>query len=230
MDQLILVPNVERGVIRGQLTFNPHPTRAKEPLSEPEIRHRVQAFLRRNIRLEVDGKACDTRYEVRELWVPAGATVGDIILLRCQTPNTARELRIFVEPSIDALVVSVETRGADGSSGSRSVMISGGTSTPTYSFGSLNLDWREGGANQFLPDGGLASTVSSATPLAPLEPSVRTSASAGEPGRLPHGGVKPAFGIGYLLGPALLILLGILWRVHARRGLAAGRKPPVPKG
>jgi hypothetical protein len=152
-------------VLRGQITFNPHRTREKADETAAEIERRLLATLSTSVRLELDGRPCRTKYELRELWVPPAATVGDIVNLKCDLPRAARELRVFADASIPALVVTVEGVDGSGALASRSVMITGGSFSPPYRFQTAS-DWRAGGANQFLPDGGLASAEASATPSA----------------------------------------------------------------
>lgn len=180
MDQLILTPDPQRGVLRGQITFNPHRTRNPFEEAPAEIGRRVLSTLSESVTLELDGKPCHIKYEIRELWLPPAATVGDIVNLQCPLPRAARELRVFVDASIPALVVSVEGVDANGAVGSRSVMIPGGSFSPPYRFQTA-LDWRAGGANLFLPDGGLATTEASSAPSAQAPPaasSVRPSSDA----------------------------------------------------
>jgi hypothetical protein len=185
MDQLLLMPDREHGVLRGQVTFNPHRTRQKADESPAEIERRVLATLSASIKIELDGKPCQARYQIRELWVAPAATVGDIVMVQCALPRSARELRVFADASIPSLVVTVESSDASGAITSRSVMIPGGSFSPPYRFQSAS-DWRSGGANQFLPDGGLASSE-------PI-PSANTPSSAASPAAAatPHPTPRPA--------------------------------------
>lgn len=155
MDQLILTPDLARGLLRGQITLDPHRTRKNDGESAAQIEGRVLAMLAESVKIELDGKPCKVGYEVRELWLPPAATVGDIVMVQCALPRATRELRVFAGTALNALVVSVEGADASGAPASRSVMIPGGSFTPPYRFGQAK-DWRAGGANQFLPDGGLA--------------------------------------------------------------------------
>ncbi|HWA71808.1 MAG TPA: HupE/UreJ family protein [Polyangiaceae bacterium] len=182
MDQLLLMPDREHGVLRGQVTFNPHRTRENEDESPAEIERRVLATLSANIKIELDGKPCRARYQVRELWVAPAATVGDIVMVRCELPRNARELRVFADGSIPSLVVTVESSDASGAVTSRSVMVPGGSFSPPYRFHAAS-DWRSGGANQFLPDGGLASSepTASAGALEPATPAPSSAALAPTP-------------------------------------------------
>jgi hypothetical protein len=157
MDQVVLRPDFEHAELRGQVTFNPHRTRQDNLAGAARVTELVLAALRDDIHVELDGNFCPLTFEVRELWEPAGATVGDIVDVRCPLPRSTRELRVFAAAEVNALVVSIESAGADGAPGSRSVMIQGGSYTPAYRFSDQSRNWRAGGANEFLPDGGLAS-------------------------------------------------------------------------
>jgi hypothetical protein len=148
VDQLLLSPDLGHGRLRGQLTFNPHATRGGAARAPAELRERVKAMVRAQIRIELDGKPCEPKLEVRELWVPAGATLGDVVLLECPLAPANRELTLAVGGAISALVVSVQTIASDGSPETRSTLVEGGGTSPPFRFGS-KADWQEGGANQF---------------------------------------------------------------------------------
>jgi hypothetical protein len=162
MDQLLLRPDLQAHELRGQITFDPHHTRGEErtPEDQADIERRVIATLQSSVVIEIDGNRCPLEFELRELWVPAGATVGDIVSLHCPLPEDAREMRVFAGSVLTSLVVSVESPATHADALSRSVLVEGGTSTPPYRFDRPERDWRAGGANQFLPDGGLASSDS----------------------------------------------------------------------
>lgn len=145
MDQLLLQPDFEHGELRGQLTFNPHriPQRGLAPA---RLQAEVVALVRRSITLEVDGRPCRPRLEVRELWEPASPTVGDILVMRCALTARAKSLRVYAAATLRALVVSVE----GGPAGSRSVLLGADSWTPAYAFASHDLPaWRPGGAEQY---------------------------------------------------------------------------------
>ncbi|MGC4093978.1 MAG: HupE/UreJ family protein [Polyangiaceae bacterium] len=169
MDQLILRPDFANQELRGQITFNPHRTRKDNAAGAAAIERDVLGALSEDVAIELDGKRCPIRWELRELWEPAGATVGDIVSLSCPLASTTHEMRVLAGAKLNALVVSVESSaGAEPSS--HSVLISASQSTPAYRFGEAARDWRVGGANQFMPDGGLASSNDSAGAPAPPAP------------------------------------------------------------
>ena len=167
MDQVILQPDPAAHLLRGQVTFDPHHTRGEERALSADSEQRVLSTLRNSLVVEVDGKRCPLELEVRELWEPAGATVGDIVGLRCPLAPNAREMRVYAGSALTALVVSVQTPGDSSAAHTVSVVVQGGASTPVYRFDRAAPGWREGGANQFLADGGLASSSEPARSSAP---------------------------------------------------------------
>lgn len=166
MDQVLLQPDRALHVLRGQLTFDPHHTRGEARTVAADTEARVQRAVRESLVIEVDGARCPLEIEIRELWEPAGATVGDIVTLRCPLAPEARELRVHASSAIAVLAVSVQVVSKQAAD-SRSVVIEGGQWTPIYHLERPDDAWRLGGANQFLPDGGLAS------PFRPLSQSGR---------------------------------------------------------
>lgn len=171
MDQVLLQPDRARRSLRGQITFDPHHTRGEERVLAGDAEQRVLAALRESLVIEVDGARCPLELEVRELWEPAGATVGDIVGLRCPLAPDAREMRVYAGSMITVLAVSIQTSESAGAAASRSVVVQGGTSTPIYRLDGPDAAWRAGGANQFLPDGGLASPDGSVAPNREVQPS-----------------------------------------------------------
>jgi hypothetical protein len=167
IDELTLFVDKAHGVLRGQITFNPHRTPREEGSSASEIEHRLLALLAESVQLEIDGVRCRTQFEVRELWVPAGATLGDIVMLRCELERAARGLRVFAASSIAALVVSVQTLEPSGAPLTRSVLVPGGSWSPPYQFGGEARGWIEGGPARFLVDGAVEGLARGPTPHTP---------------------------------------------------------------
>ncbi|MFZ5893741.1 MAG: HupE/UreJ family protein [Myxococcota bacterium] len=165
MDQLILRPDFRERQLRGQITFNPHHTRQDNQAGDEAIQRSVIAALEDAVAIEIDGKRCPIAFELRELWAPAGATVGDIVNLSCPLAPGAREMRVFAAKSLATLVVSVDMPNQRGAALSHSVLIRGGELTPSYRFGEAARDWREGGADQFLSES--AAVPSSGGPQTP---------------------------------------------------------------
>lgn len=168
IDQLRLFRDPARGVVRGQVMFDPELWRdpkVKPPAEETE--RRLPAFLREKLGFELDGKPCAPSFEVRELWVEGGAVPGDSVMLECPAPNV-RELRVRVGREFKALVVTVEPGpSASAEQVRRSVLVQGGQSTPPFRFEGEADDraWRTGGPEQFAPPPGANSSApaSSAT-------------------------------------------------------------------
>lgn len=180
MDQVILRPDPAAHLLRGQITFDPHHTRGEERRLGADTEQRVLSTLRNSLVVEVDGKNCPLEFEVRELWEPAGATVGDIVGLRCPLAANAHEMRVYAGSALTALVVSVEATSDAGRARTVSVVVQGGTSSPVYRFDRTAPEWREGGANQFLADGGLASSAEPTRSAAPVRaPEAQFNESAG---------------------------------------------------
>jgi hypothetical protein len=180
MDQILVRPDLEHGQLRGQITFNPHRTRKGDRESPAEIEPRLIATLSDNVKIELDGEPCPIKFEIRELWVPPAATVGDIVNFKCPLPRNARELRVFAGAALAALVVSVEGTDSSGRIGSRSVMVLGGSFSPPYPLQGMP-EWREGGANLFMPDGGLTSHEAVAAPSPSASPSAPRAESPHAP-------------------------------------------------
>jgi hypothetical protein len=154
MEQLQLRPNVVQGELRGQVTVDPHHTRAdpkpgEDPTPPPSTAANLVALLERSLKLEVDGTPCSPAFEVRELWVPGAPTSGDTVMLRCALAPNATSLRVLVTAPIDPLVVTIQEPRSAGNIASHSVLLRSGSYTPVYTLGRPVVDWKPGGANQF---------------------------------------------------------------------------------
>lgn len=152
IDQLSLRPDLARGTLRGQVTFDPALTRdPKERVLSAELEARALRFVRDNLVLEVDGRPLSLATTLRELWVPAGATPGDMLMLDAELPPDAKELVVRVGKGFPALVVSVEeARDAGPGGGLHSALVLGGDASPTYRFaGTLGESWKAGPPSQF---------------------------------------------------------------------------------
>jgi len=152
MDQLLLMPDREHSELRGQVTFNPHQTRARGNGITRETEAKVLSAVGACIRVEIDGRPQKLEYSIRELWVPAGPTVGDIVMLRAPLPALARELRVITSASLSSLIVTVQVLNDAGAPLSQSVLVEGGSSTPPYQFSRRAEGWKVGGAGVFAPD------------------------------------------------------------------------------
>lgn len=152
IDELNLRPNRTEGRLRGQLTFDPALTRGRgERLLSTEIEARLLAFVAANVVVEADGKKLDLRRSLREIYVPAGAAPGDIVILDGALPVETRELRVIVGKGFRALAVSVELLKAEEGGGEQSALVLGGGASPPYRFAraALGEGWKAGPASQF---------------------------------------------------------------------------------
>jgi hypothetical protein len=152
IDQVTLRPDRKLGSLRGQVTFDPALTRAPgERALSAEFEARAVAFVQKNLAVEVDGRAVSLGMTLRELWVPAGATLGDTLMLDAKLPPETRELVVRVGSGFRALVVSVEEpRDAGPGDGLHSALVLGGNASPPYRFGgTLEHAWKPGPPSQF---------------------------------------------------------------------------------
>src|SRR5260221_5022845 len=150
-DELMLWVEPTEHVLRGQLTLNPHRTRRLGSSSAKELSELVVSDAATAARIEIDGMPCRAAYDVRELWVQAGPTVGDIVMLRCDLSQEPRRLRVRAGSRVDAIVVSVRASSALEAPVTRSVVIAGGSVSPPYRFAEPSPEWAEGVALAFEP-------------------------------------------------------------------------------
>jgi hypothetical protein len=106
-ERLHLRPTLERGVLTGQLSQSPHRIAARETLTREQLAERVQRDAERSLRLELDAHPCSPLVEIRELWVPGGATTGDLVTLSCPLESDVQTLRV-VSSEPRPLSVTVE--------------------------------------------------------------------------------------------------------------------------
>ena len=151
IDQLVLRPDLTRGQLRGELTFDPELTRSKDARPSPEAEARALAFLVENLRLELDGRELHVDYQIRELWVGGGATAGDLVVFSGALAPGSRMLRVFAGPGFKALVVSIQQSTPDNPSATSSWLLRAGTWAPTYLLDSAaqSSSWQPGGPELF---------------------------------------------------------------------------------
>lgn len=209
VDQLTLWP--EPAGVRGQLLFDPQLTRPRAAPADAAARARVLAFVRSNLRLEVDGRSAELALEVRELWTGDGAIAGDSVMLRAALPSLPRELRVFVGAPFRGLAVSVEVPNAVGSLVPRSTLVTGGSWSPPYRFelGALGAEWQLGGPGE-LRLGELRHGVEPGLAGGPAR------APASDPGLEARAPEKVGL-LELVLGAAALIAAGALAWVVSRR-------------
>lgn len=153
VDQLVLWPERSTGSLRGEITFDPELTRARDTLPGEKDEARVRAFLSEQVRIEVDGKALGVDWRVRELWVAGGAVPGDIVVFTAALSPEAQHVAVRAGAAIQALVVSIQNPLPDGHAEAWSWLVRGGESTPRYQLGAApearSDSWKRGGAELF---------------------------------------------------------------------------------
>jgi hypothetical protein len=151
IDQVVLWPNPPQGSLRGEVTFDPELTRAKDVTPGPEHVQGVLSLLEKSLRYEVDGQLLHVQYEVRELWASGGATPGDLVVFSAELPPNARTLRVYGGAAFKALAVSVVTATARQPSQARSWLLGRDEWTPSFSLGAPPeaSGWHPGGPEQF---------------------------------------------------------------------------------
>lgn len=156
IDQLVIWPERASGMLRGEITFDPELTRARDATLNPKHEAHVRAFLADQLRLEVDGDELSVNFVVRELWVPGGAVPGDIVVFTAALAPDAEQLRVSAGSAFRALVVSIQNPTPDGHSEAWSWLLRGGEWTPRYSLASApaadpqdKSAWQRGGPELF---------------------------------------------------------------------------------
>jgi len=134
IDQLMLWPDRTTHELRGELTFDPELTRSKNDLPSLAAEQRVLQFLAANLRITLDGRELPLHYEVRELWVRGGATLGDLVVFTATLPESSSELRVFAE-GFPGLVVSVQVPGERYRTETTSWLLGQAEWTPAYQLG-----------------------------------------------------------------------------------------------
>lgn len=151
IDQVVLWPDIARRSLRGEVTFDPELTRAKDIAPGPEHVAQALRLLEENLRYEVDGQPLRARYEARELWAPGGATPGDLVVFSAELPPNAGALRVYGGTAFKALAVSVVTASAGGPARARSWLLGRAEWTPSFSLRAPPeaAGWHPGGPEQF---------------------------------------------------------------------------------
>jgi hypothetical protein len=187
IDQVVLWPDLERRSMRGEITFDPELTRAKDSLPTAEHEAKVASFLADNLRYEVDGRELAVEYEIRELWVRGGATAGDLVVFSAPLPPGAQKLKVYASAAFKALVVTVTVAARDNPSQSRSWLLGRDSWTPDFPLDvpERATGWRAGGPEQFAPPSPEAPAVG----MDPASPGVPGSAA---PSALPEASSEPS--------------------------------------
>ena len=128
---LVLIWDASEERLRGQVVTYPQQVRGAGDARAAEL----IALLREQLDLEIDGDSCGLRFEVRELWVPAGASAGDVVMASCSKAiGTPRSLRVFVGEALHGLRVSVQRIERSGQVSTNDTLVLGGSWSSRYSF------------------------------------------------------------------------------------------------
>ncbi|HTV19217.1 MAG TPA: HupE/UreJ family protein [Polyangiaceae bacterium] len=170
IDQVMLWPDRQTGELRGEITFDPELTRSKDAQPTDEHARQVVEFLSAHLQLTLDGRRVPLAFEVRELWVRGGATLGDVVRFRAPLAASEHELRLQ-GTGFEALVVSVQhVRAAASSAAGRvettSWLLGKDDWTPVYRIdtGWQEPGWREGGPDVFIDATGTSNAASNVAP------------------------------------------------------------------
>lgn len=123
--------------LRGQIIVDPRRVGADAGAHEQELLTQLQQHLK----LELDGELCPLRFSVRELWVPAGATLGDVVMFSCVAVDNPTTLRVYAGPWLHGLQVTVQRPGADAGIITDQMLLLGGRWSPEYDFRSPQAGW-----------------------------------------------------------------------------------------
>jgi hypothetical protein len=136
---LQLIWDGAEGRLRGQVVVDP---RSVSETGEARAEAVVE-LLRENLDLEIDGVSCALRFEVRELWVRAGATAGDVVMAYCSAlSGVPRSLRVYAGDALHGLRVTVQRVERSGEVFTDSTLVLGGRWSERYDFGG---GWGSGG-------------------------------------------------------------------------------------
>lgn len=178
----MLWPDQATGELRGELTFDPELTRSKDVQPTEVDARRVVEFLGAHLELALDGRRTALQFEVRELWVRGGATVGDVVRFSAPLAASARAFRLHAS-GFKSLVVSVQRMlpAAGNAPGSARVettswLLGKDEWTPEYL---LDGGWREPGWRAGGPD--VFNDVSNGAPSASTAAAGPSGASAPSP-------------------------------------------------
>lgn len=128
--QLQLIWDASDNTLRGQVVTEP-----RQFTSRGEARaEEVLGFLRDNLDLEIDAVSCKLGFEVRELWVPAGATNGDVVMVHCALDHRPHTLRVFAGPQLHGLRVEVQRLLPDGEVFTDPTLVLAGSWSGVYDF------------------------------------------------------------------------------------------------
>lgn len=213
IDQLLLLVEPGSDTLRGEVSFDPRLTRDDTRKPGPEAERRVLEFLRDNLTLEVDGRPLEPSYSVRELWEPAGATVGDIVTFRAPLPESAQAVSVAITPRFRALALTIQTGDPKGEVTTHSTLVLGGRRSPPIPLGGPPGEgFFPGGISEMLPDAGVPLHGPTSARPAPAPRSAPAPAPAPD-GWLSAALAYVAFGFRHILPEGLdhiLFVTGLL--------------------
>ena len=215
VDRVALWPDRAAGQLRGQVSFDPELTRDLDATTGRTLaERRVQEFLQQNLAIMLNDRVCTTSYQVRELYTRGGAVPGDIVMLSCPLPAALERVAVRVGPALGRLVVTLSGFGADPAP--RSVLVQGGSTSPTYFVDqAASPTWQAGGAERF------ATPPASANAPTQPAPSPTTSAAPKPQGFAPESPIEV---VGRYVGVGFRHILPLGWdHVFFVIGLTLGR-------
>jgi hypothetical protein len=188
VDQVMLWPDPTAGKLRGEITFDPELTRSKDARPTQEDARRAIEFLSTHLDLTLDARRAPLHFEVRELWMRGGATVGDVVSFSTPLAASVRELRLRAI-GFKALIVSVQRVPAPAKGGpieTTSWLLGKDEWTPAYHLdtGWTEPGWRAGGPDAF---NDVSPKGESAPPPEGVRPNADEASSAGLAARLSPG-------------------------------------------
>jgi len=128
---LVLIWDAAEARLQGQVVTYPEQVRSVGDARAAEL----IALLRESLDVEIDGVSCGLRFEVRELWVPAGASAGDVVMARCsKLVGVPRTLRVFAGHALHGLRVTVQRIERSGQLVTNDTVVLGGSWSSRYSF------------------------------------------------------------------------------------------------
>ena len=150
IDQLMMWPDRSHGVLQGELTLDPELTRSRDSAPTPEHGRQLIELLQRELSLVLDGQPLNPDYQVRELWVAGGATLGDLVIFSARLPSAGRQLSVGTGARLSALIVSVQVASARGAE-TTSWLLGAHEQSPTYALDRAGADsgWTRGGPEAF---------------------------------------------------------------------------------
>jgi hypothetical protein len=128
--QLQLIWDASDNTLRGQVVTDPRQLSSQGDARAAE----VLTLLRENLDIEIDAVSCPLRLEMRELWVPAGATAGDVVMAHCSLDHRPRKLRVFVGAPLHGLRATVQRVETDGAVSTDQTLVLAGTWSDAYDF------------------------------------------------------------------------------------------------